>query len=280
MSDTFIKGRWTKQETDFFIENYTNKSNQWLSDQLNRPVHSIKLKAQILNIHKSKDYMESLADDISVQNRIYSLDEHYFKNIDDQNKAYFLGFIYADGCVMPREKGRSKRFRFALHKKDIKLVQKLKECLKAEHPLRTHAKDAVCIEIASRELYDDLLSHNIIPRKSYTYEFPTNIPDNLLSHYIRGCFDGDGCIHCSKDVLSRIHFTICGNEKFCTWALEIIRKYVDIKGSVVKESTEGVYDCSIGGRRQVAKVGKWIYNGAEIYLERKYNKFKERGLLD
>ena len=58
--------------------------------------------------------------DIERRGTSYVSDTHYFDIIDTEDKAYFLGFIYADGCLFRNE------LKINIHKQDIDILEKLK----------------------------------------------------------------------------------------------------------------------------------------------------------
>ncbi len=42
---------------------------------------------------------------------------------------------------------------------------------------------------------NDLIGHGATIRKSLTLTFPTHLDEKLIKHFLRGYFDGDGCIN-------------------------------------------------------------------------------------
>ena len=62
--------------------------------------------------------------------KIFSLDENYFEEITNENKAYWLGFIYADGSVRLRDRYPNKKWKPSIiYEFKIKLGIKDKEHL-------------------------------------------------------------------------------------------------------------------------------------------------------
>lgn len=124
----------------------------------------------------------------------YTCDRQFFKTIDTPAKAYWLGFIYADGNVYDKDNGASV-FQIALAEVDRTHVESLRTSLKAEHPLYSD-RGCARLMISSQELTDDLKRQGVTPRKSLTVTYPLEkqVPLSLQSHFIRGYFDGDGTI--------------------------------------------------------------------------------------
>src|SRR5262245_32148891 len=139
---------------------------------------------------------------LSTARRIYSLDETYFEAIDTEEKAYWLGFIAADGKVSDGE-SRHQDTAITLARTDREHLVHLARCLKTNRPVtdidapplrpgkpvRPHSR----LTITSAKVLTDLASHGIEPRKSLTAR-PWSGPPALVASYWRGAFDGDGSI--------------------------------------------------------------------------------------
>jgi len=148
-------------------------------------------------------------------NRKHNIDINFFKKIDNKNKAYILGLIISDGYVDNYTK-------LTFTSKDIELVELFKRKLKSEHKLakydifdkrtnKTYTRYS--LQIASKEIVTDLNKMGVYSNKSFNCTLPI-IPNNLMWHFIRGVFDGDGTIHQSKnEKLGRLRFGIIGSEK-------------------------------------------------------------------
>lgn len=132
--------------------------------------------------------------------------EHIFDTIDTEEKAYWLGYIYADGYInnpKPRTTGQID-YNFELCSKgdDIEHMKKFANFIELENPLKItkadnkgHTRCRVCL--SSRHLWETLNSYGCTPKKSLTLKFPNEsiFKDlSLIRHFIRGYFDGDGCI--------------------------------------------------------------------------------------
>lgn len=117
----------------------------------------------------------------------------------------------------------------------------------------------------------------IYPNKSLTVQFPEYIPNNLISHFVRGYFDGDGCISIKETSIKLktgllIDAKLTGNNLFLQ-KLESILKSLNIKCSLIKDPKENCWNLFINGSKNQKKFLDWIYKDATIYLVRKYNKY-------
>ena len=143
------------------------------------------------------------------------------------------------------------------------------------------SKNMYQLEVYSKHMCEQLDKLGMHQNKSLILEFPDWLSEDLYSHFIRGYFDGDGS-YCYKYKFGNgwhdlISFTSTNN--FCEKVKEIINTYTSAKGG-------GIYDCSshngitkvlsISGSNQTKAVLDWMYNNAELYLERKYLKYQNR----
>jgi hypothetical protein len=204
-------------------------------------------------------------------------DSDYFKIINSEKKAYWLGFLYADGYVCKNYIG------LKLAIKDLNHLINFSQELKSTHAIvkdvshRYRKEYEYCsINIYNQQLVKDLLNAGCLHNKSLILKFPTQdiLPENLTNHFIRGYFDGDGCIHYS---IKKIKHQICPGVDFIGTEnmLERIKYFVmpDSKSNIRKK--DNIYVLTLGGIHQVQKIYHYLYENATIYLERKHNKFLE-----
>lgn len=176
----------------------------------------------------------------------YKIDEKYFEKINREDKAYFLGLIITDGNI--DTKGKRFRMSISLHDKDKYILETFKKYLKTEKPLIKHLSKTkyygkVKIKSSLRwalyitvvKMVKDLIKLGLYRNKTKTIGFPTNkiIPHNLMRHFIRGVFDGDGTSNKGfysskkgkkKTVSRTIQFT-SGSFKFLIGLQNYIKKY-------------------------------------------------------
>lgn len=150
----------------------------------------------------------------------YPFNYNYFENIDTNDKAYFLGFLAADGNVHIRNNNSSQAIiRLSLKSEDEKILEIFKLYLNSDQPLYTFIKEnnsyityIKCLELVSNKMADDLKKYNITKRKTYDYEIKI-LNKKLMPHFFRGYFDGDGCITCNNNKFhtpSSYYVSICG----------------------------------------------------------------------
>jgi len=196
----------------------------------------------------------------------YNWDESYFEKINTEQKAYWLGFIYADGCVDKSE------FRLHLSIKDIEHMKKFAIHLKSNHPIHHCQQNTISFNIGNKKIIKDLKKLSITPRKTLTIEYPNllQLPYKLNRHFIRGFFDGDGCLYIRKDGL-KVWSIYSASENFKN---QLSKKIKEETGIVIKiyKQNKG-WNMVINRKDDIEKIGKYIYKDATIFLERKKEKF-------
>ena len=123
----------------------------------------------------------------------HTLNKNYFKNIDTEEKAYWLGFIAADGCVYKMSKN-AYRLQINLSAVDIGHLELFNDCIESDYIItqkKVNNSDTCILKISSKEFTDNLINLGITPNKSLIVQMP-NISQDLIRHFIRGYFDGDG----------------------------------------------------------------------------------------
>ncbi|HEX5186476.1 MAG TPA: hypothetical protein VFV86_06260, partial [Nitrososphaeraceae archaeon] len=130
--------------------------------------------------------------------RKYSFNYNYFDIIDTEDKAYFLGLLYADG------NNCNKRgvVRLELQSSDVNILEKFNKYIDNHKPIRytnKHNYNKAEIELVSKSFSFQLSKLGCVPNKSLILRFPTEyqVPYDLTHHFVRGYFDGDGCLSSS-----------------------------------------------------------------------------------
>lgn len=218
--------------------------------------------------------------------RKWSLKEDYFDCIDTQNKAYILGFLYADGYNDVKKKA----IRLQLRYDDKEILEKINLELGSNRPLKFIncsckvakngfvSKDMYSLEVYGTHICDSLNNLGMTQGKSLTLKFPVFLDDDLIRHFIRGYFDGDGSFSYSNANSSQRYqglVTITSTENFCLECLSYIRSKINVGGSIFDSSCHnGITKViSIGGNVQCKLFLDWLYEDSEMYLKRKHDKY-------
>lgn len=201
------------------------------------------------------------------------IDHNYFDKIDTERKAYWLGLLYADGY----NNEKSYQIELTLKKEDKYILEEFKSDLQAVHNIKDRlanvfGKKYECsrLTIYSKQISKDLSKYGCKQAKTFNLTFPKKIPKNLLHHFMRGYFDGDGCISISGKTYI---FIISGTKLF-------LEKYTDIlydKTNITKTRSWGMdgkaHHWRKGGKQNIIKLYNFLYKDSTIFLKRKKDKF-------
>ena len=217
----------------------------------------------------------------SEKSRKYSYNKDLFKVIDTEEKAYWLGFIYADGYIVNGIKGKNNdSLGITLSNKDKEHIEKFKKSIDSNHPIRIYkskyGSNSARIIIQDEELVADLIELGVLRNKSLILKFPTTdvVDKSLIYHFIRGYFDGDGSFKKKGQKLNGYDFSVLGTIEFLTE----LRTYLGVDNEIRKcnkNNDSNNYHLTFGGNRKVKQVANMLYGNANIYLDRKYKRYRE-----
>ena len=203
-----------------------------------------------------------------------------FEKIDTEEKAYWLGFLYADGSVGSKEN----KIELGLAEKDLKQIEKFKTFLKINNKISyRESSKSYRISFRSDKCKQDLINLGCVPKKSLILTFPSEeqVPNNLIKHFIRGYFDGDG--HIPKDKYSR-DAQFISTRSFCEYVQKYLKELLDINSVVtlnIKDKNSPRYNgvtCTwrIKDKKSSKKFYDYIYKDANMYLKRKYEVYSSK----
>jgi hypothetical protein len=165
-----------------------------------------------------------------------------------------------------------------LAKQDELHLHKFREFLGTNAPLRVRQGRTVELVVCSKYIVEKLISYGLTPRKSLTLAYPSVIPREYQRHFVRGVFDGDGCVGTGghhRGVL-RLVWGICGGSpKFLQRLEEVVREQIGTKPRSVLKSKENFYWVRWTGKPNLVRLYQWLYDGAEVFLPRKKQRFEE-----
>ncbi len=201
--------------------------------------------------------------------RVYTINENYFKKIDTEDKAYWLGFIGGDGNINQR-----RRTVITLKYSDRNHLQKFLDCLKSNYRIRNfkkkNGKKYSTISISSKKIYNDLLKYNITERKSLTLKPYYKIKEKMKRHYLRGFIDSDGCLSIHKN---KWRINLVGSFHVVNFFEEFVKKHINTKATTRKH--KNIFSFSLSGNHASKKLSKILYQDAKIFLDRKMNTYKK-----
>ena len=200
-------------------ERYFYMKEDWLKEKLaqygspgaiakafNMPRTSISRYAIRYGLYESKFHRKSCNE----------IDENYFKDIDTSQKAYWLGFIMADGNMYEFKNNGRLQFSLKVARKDSKLIEDFSRDIGFPNDkIRYGAserkgKTNTFTEIRSynKTFCQNLISHGVVPQKSGKEKIPKEIPFDLKADFIRGFWDGDGHIDLTANIATCVTMSI------------------------------------------------------------------------
>lgn len=203
---------------------------------------------------------------------MYKYNKQFFNNIDTEEKAYWAGFIAADGNI----RKDFFKMRIELNIQDYSHLEKFKKSIEGNNPIKESIRPnnhSCYIDVNCKEFCLALNDLGITPKKSLTLKINFDlIPKELKHHFIRGYFDGDGSINSYKRE----------NKNYLEWELSFIssEKFLNqILGELDKK--RNFYSCgnnfriSFKAKEDIKDILKYLYENATIYMDRKLEKVKE-----
>lgn len=213
-------------------------------------------------------------------NKKYDMDESIFEKIDSEWKSYYLGLFYADAGL------QLNNVKLSLHEKDKELIDCLNNIIydgkynlyytkpstflskSTNKYYNKNGQYSICIN--RKKVVNDLIKLGCGLRKSLTLKFPSYdiIPKHLFNHFLRGYFDGDGCIQFRS-------FHIISSDDFCIRFQKWMMDEMEIESYLKKQ--QKISRIFVHKQENIKKMYHFLYDNATIFLTRKKNKFISLG---
>ena len=222
---------------------------------------------------KSEARIEAQKQD-KLPQQFFDINEDFFGKWSTE-MAYVLGLIITDGCI-------SKTGTVSLSMNDREILEKVKTVLGSAHKIEPskHQENLYIFHFARENMVNDLNKLGVIPKKSLKVTFP-DVPQEYISEFIRGIFDGDGSVYFdkrSKNYPLRTSFH-SGSKAFIEKLEDnLIRLGMPKRRRISQQKTKnGIYYGIRYGHENSSKLFNILYKNAgnRLFLERKYNRFLE-----
>lgn len=266
--DLYKKERpWEDWEFEFVRNNYMEMDKRKIADKLGRTPNAIQVKARRMGLKKSP----------------YTCDYHFFDNIDSEEKAYWLGFLTADGWINLNPETHSGTTGVEIQYGDIDHLRKFNKALRGNYQITdrwrpcilsspTKKNHTCCLRIFSLTMYESLTKLGFTNKKSFDATIP-KLNSKLLRHFIRGYFDGDGCFSFTEKAFS-VNFITASKTLYSD-----LTKFLKQQGlhysqyRYFSEYHTQMYTISINRKQDKIKFLDYIYKDCSVYLTRKYKKY-------
>ena len=187
--------------------------------------------------------------------------EDYFSVIDTEQKAYYLGFIMADGNI---SSCNGYFLKIQIQYCDIEVLSGFLRQIGSKHSLyvKGNEKKYAYVSLGSKKMYLDLVKLGMQERNSGKQTVP-DIPSHLLCHWFRGFFDGDGITDIKKkrsgfiateDIINRIQYILSTNVQY-------------VHPNNV--NSQCLIYTMLYGRKDSRRLYNYLYSNATLWLSRK-----------
>lgn len=262
---------WSQDQIDYIIQEYDiHHSIPTIAKQFNVSAAAIRAVLRKANIK-----ILSISE---LQQLSFPRNSSFFSKIDTPQKAYWLGFLYADGYI-----SKDNAIRINLKKDDEGHLKKFIEAIEYTNGKIKYSKkkveekiyeQAYC-QIKDKKMALDLADKGCVNNKSFVLTFPPEdkLPKELYAHFIRGYFDGDGCLTWSvsgKNRSRNYKINFVGTEVFLNKVKEVLKKE-----NLALEHHNNYCVLNISGNRQVFSILNFLYKDSydDICLTRKRQKY-------
>lgn len=228
--------------------------------------------ATILNVlHKNNIPIR----DNNWEQKKYKLNIHYFDKIDTEDKAYFLGLLYADGC------NSGENIQISLSGKDSEILNKIsnnfyfneRPLLKEELSKKNiNHQDRFTLVISDQNILKSFEKWGIVRDKTFRLDYPEFLNDDLFNHFLRGCFDGDGSVFLSEEY---INVSIVGYKELLEKLKNKIENILNIKLNLYpNEKNDKTHELKTSNMLYVKHMYDFMYKNSNYYLNRKHDIFE------
>jgi hypothetical protein len=222
--------------------------------------------------------------------RKYFTDSLFFNKINfwEEKHVYFLGWLMSDG----HHNVKKKSIQIRLQEEDRKILEILKDIIEYTGPVTFLKRNGIndfikqytksyqhrySLVIRDNQISNDLLNLKIDNNKTNNLEFPNYLKNNLISHYLRAFYEGDGTISYSKHKTNPLLFDInlISTPQFCWHVKEFLKQKLNIDSRIVtdKKFKNGNIEVKFSGRLNALKFFNYVYKDANFVLKRKFRKF-------
>lgn len=294
----FLKERYNINPND-----YNRRLSKELKEEFNKAyqyyiINQISIESLVkkFNLEEKKgifvNYLKRCGHKIKSLSEVSSYvdNPNFFENIDSEIKAYLLGFFAADGHIEKRKDYDSYTLRVGVHIDDCHILKLYTKYISNRTVISVpEKKNVASIAITSKKIGEDLLKLGYDNHKTYTCKSIPKLSEEMMSHFIRGYFDGDGSVMLNRRrSINRLSgynrkFTITSyNKKILEQIVKIIgiinydiiyveRTNFKIKGDNIEKAS--AYNLNVEHSEDLKRIYDYIYKNANFFFKRKKDKF-------
>lgn len=214
-----------------------------------------------------------------IKNRRINIEDFY--NIEKKEIVYLLGLIWADGHLSKSNNTLSIE---CVSDDMLNFKETLDRVGRWSYHHRNRDRNGVkCKSLTNAYICDSLL-HNFLEENDYlekSTKSPTKIlskiPKELISYFLLGMVDGDGCFYFKENQSSQ--FYLSGTFEQDWSQFELIFNIIGIRYKLVRVNNKNSSSfVRVTNKNDIRKIGNFVYSTIEddnIGLRRKYEKYKQ-----
>ena len=191
---------------------------------------------------------------------MYKINTAYFDVIDREDQAYVLAWFWSRGSG-----------HIQVGERDVDILYIIQKLLRYTGEVHVYNSTAE-LNITNDEFRAGLLRAGCVLNCHYPQSFPI-ISDRLARHWIRGIFDSYGTVILAKD--RYVNVSIVYDENVISRIRHILASMdIDTK-HYYRYSHTSTVQMLITKSRKAKKFLNWLYDDANYYLTRKFQKYHE-----
>jgi intein-encoded DNA endonuclease-like protein len=201
--------------------------------------------------------------------------------------AYVLGYFASDGTMYKNKQGSCY---LAFTSTDEELIVQVKRIMNVTNKIEIYNsphnnyKTRYNLQIGGKFIFNRLLELGFVPNKSLVLKYPYVMPDKLVRDFVRGYFDGDGCVYIGRakrkgrnGYINHLQWNLtCGNKLFLETMQSKLSELAFVgKGSLYFHS--GAYRLAYSGR-DVVKLYSFLYSFDNVPCLLRKRELLEKGV--
>ena len=225
-----------------------------------------------------KGYLRNKSDSL----RFTKINQNIFDVIDAPAKAYWLGFFYADAHNSPKISTFSMCLKAEDHDHLVTLAKFMgledNKVIKGFIELNGKQFPTSTVKLYSKHICETMIKHGCPPAKSFIIKYPAWLDEALHSHFIRGLFDGDGCLT-FRSKQREWKWGLVSTKEGCESIKNLLLKHanVSVTYDCISDTGNNTYNLTTGGNEKIRRLMDWLYTDTNdsIRLARKYKKYEQ-----
>ena len=187
--------------------------------------------------------------------------------------VYVHGFMLADGHV---HLGKDNLFQIELEKDSYDILQKIKAAMDFKGRIYyLDKRNTYKLQIKNVYLIKRLIETGVTDKdKSLRALYPYTTPDCFLRDHIRGIIDGDGWSYIDSE--GRYNLGLCGTKHVVSTVKRLLP--IDDSMNSIQHYEKNCWRFNFRDKRAL-KIASWLYDDSSIYLDKKYNAYKQAQLM-